>query len=83
MEMKLYRIANSNIPKINILSEIANILIIDILSKIANILNIDISSKIATLVSKRKLIEICLKFQQCAKETFCLKVLHRQKVNSA
>jgi len=71
MEMKRFRIANSNILEINISSEIANIL------------NIDISSKIATLVSKRKLMEICLKFQQCAKETFCLKVLHKQKVNSA
>ena len=34
MEMKFYRIVNSNIPNINISSEIANILIIDISSKI-------------------------------------------------
>jgi len=45
MEMKFYRIANSNIPKINISSEIGNILIIGILSKIANNLKLDISSK--------------------------------------
>ena len=39
MEMKFYRIAKSNIPKINISSEISNILIIDIPLKIAKYSN--------------------------------------------
>ena len=41
MEIKFYRIANSNIPEINISSEIANILNKDISSKIANYLIIE------------------------------------------
>ena len=55
MEMKFYRIVNSNIPNINISSEIANILIIDISSKINEYSNNrDISSKINEYSNNRE-----------------------------